>query len=239
MKIGEDFDKIEFSVFGLDLLEPNVLLSNLLITISGITLGYFVYKKFPIKELFYKYWMYLLFIQGISFFLGAMGHVFYNYTGVWGKYVPLAVSMVFITVLEHAMISLMPENRRKLFWTLSKIKSLLAFIALTILMFTIDVENNLSTILFVPSLNTAIGYFFTLGFLGWKYARTQSKALYLLPLSVLTLIPAALLQAKKISFHPWFDRNDASHLLIVLTLFLYYYAVKGYYRDTTSVGDNH
>lgn len=232
MKIGEDFEKIEFSIFGLDLLEPNVLISNLIITVVGVYLGYRVSKKFPIQEVFYKYWMLLLTIQGLSFMLGAMGHVFYNYTGVWGKYVPLTTSFLFIAILEHAMISLLPEAKRKLFNKISILKAVLAFVSLTVLMFTIDVENNLPTLLLVPSLNSAIGYFFTLGYLGIKFAKEKSKALYLLPLSILTLIPAAILQAKKISFHPWFDRNDASHLLIVATLIMYYYAIKGFYRDT-------
>lgn len=232
MKIGEDFEKIEFSFFGLDLLEPNILISNLLITIVGVYLGYCVSKKFPIKQTFYKFWMMLLIIQGLSFFLGALGHVLYNYTGIWGKYVPLTTSFLFISILERAMTSLLPEAKRKIFNRLSILKAFLAFIVLTVLMFTIDVENNLPTLLFVPSLNSAIGYFFTLGYLGIKFAKEKSKALYLLPLSILTLIPAAIFQAKKISFHPWFDRNDASHVLIVITLILYYFAVKGFHRDT-------
>lgn len=232
MKIGEDFDKIEFSVFGLDLLEPNVLLSNTLITFTGLYLGWRMYKTLPVKELFYKYWMWLLIIQGLSFFLGAMGHVVYNYTGLWGKYVPLTTAMLFNLILEFAMIQLVPENRRKLFQKLAVTKSILAFIALTVVMFTVNVENNLQVLLIVPSLNTAIGYGFALVYLGWKHAKKTSKALYLLPLSVLTLIPAAIFQAQKINIHPWFDRNDASHLLIMLTLIMYYYAIKGYHRDT-------
>jgi hypothetical protein len=98
-------------------------------------------------------------------------------------------------------------------------------------MFTLDVENNLSTLLLVPSLNTAIGYFAALFFLGFQMARKHSKALYLLPISVLTLIPAAIFQAGKINIHQWFDRNDFSHLLIIVTFFLYYYAIKGYHKD--------
>lgn len=232
MKIGEDFDKIEFSLFGLDLLEPNVLLSNALITITGLFLGWRMFKTLPVKELFYKYWMWLLIVQGLSFFLGAMGHVIYNYTGVWGKYVPLTTAMIFNLILEIAMIQLLPENRKKLFQNLAFGKSIIAIVSLTIIMFAVDVEKNVQILLIVPSLNTTIGYILALGVLGWKYAKKTSKALYLLPLSVLTLIPAAIFQAKKINIHPWFDRNDASHLLIALTLIMYYYAVKGYYRDT-------
>lgn len=232
MKIGEDFDKMEFSMFGLDLLEPNSLISDSLITIVALFFAYKVSKKFPLNQPFYNYWKWLFILQGISFFLGGLGHVLYNYTGVWGKYFPLATAVGFIMVIEHAVICLLPQENRKIYFNLSKTKAFLALTILTVMMFTMDVENNLSTLLLVPSANTAVGYILTLGVIGFIYARKKSKALYLLPLSVLTLIPAAIFQAQKISFHPWFDRNDVSHLLIISTFFMYYFAIKGYYRDT-------
>ena len=232
MKIGEDFEKMEFSWFGLDLLEPNALITDTLITVFAFIFATLVVRNLPTNQPFYRYWKWLFILQGTSFFFGGLGHVFYNYTGVWGKFVPLATAVLFIMTVEHAMLTLLPEKQQKTFITISKIKALLAVVALTLVMFTADVENNLSILLIVPSANTAIGYFLTLFFLGWKYARTHSKWLYLLPISVLTLIPAAIFQAKKISFHPWFDRNDFSHLLIILTFFLYYFAIRGFYRDS-------
>ncbi|GAB5417158.1 MAG: hypothetical protein Crog4KO_20240 [Crocinitomicaceae bacterium] len=232
MRIGSDFEKMEFSWFGLDLLEPNALLTDSLITVFGLFFAYLVVRNLPTKKPFYNYWKWLFIIQGVSFFFGGLGHVFYNYTGIWGKYAPLATAVFFIMMVEHAMISLLTEKQQKTFMLLSKLKAAIATIALTVVMFTVDVENNLPILLIVPSANTAIGYFATLFFLGWKFARQKSYALYLLPISVLTLIPAAIFQAKKINIHPWFDRNDFSHVLIIITFFLYYYAIKGYYKDT-------
>jgi hypothetical protein len=232
MRIGSDFDKMEFSWFGLDLLEPNALLSDSLITVFGFIFAFLVIRNFPTKQPFYKYWKWLFILQGTSFFFGGLGHVLYNYTGIWGKFAALSTAVFFIMMVEHAMISLLNEKQQKKFILLSKIKAVAAVVALTVVMFTVDVENNLPVLLIVPSANTAIGYFTMLFFLGWKFARTKSRALYLLPISVLTLIPAAILQAKKINLHPWFDRNDFSHLLIIISLFMYYYAIKGYYRDT-------
>lgn len=232
MRVGSDFDKMEFSWFGLDLLEPNAFLTDSLITVFGLIFAYLVARNFPTKKPFFNYWKWLFFIQGVSFFFGGLGHVLYNYTGIWGKYAPLSTAVIFIMMVEHAMISLLTEKQQKTFKLVSKIKAVLATVMLTVVMFTVDVENNLPVLLIVPSVNTAIGYFATLFFLGWKFARTKSYALYLLPISVLTLIPAAIFQVKKINLHPWFDRNDFSHLLIIITFFLYYYAIKGYYKDT-------
>lgn len=231
MRIGSDFEKMEFSWFGLDLLEPNALLTDTLIAIFAFIFAILVIRNFP-KQSFYNRWKWLFLLQGISFFLGGLGHVLYNYTGVWGKFVPMIFATGFVMMVEHSMLTLIPENKQRIFLTLSKIKAAVALIVLTTMMFTMDVENNLEKLLLVPSLNTTIGYFATLLFLGIKYGRTKSRALLLLPISVLALIPAAIFQMQKINLHPWFDRNDVGHVLIIITLFLYYYAIKGYYRDT-------
>ena len=232
MRIGSDFDKMEFSWFGLDLLEPNSLLTNSLITIFAFTFATLVIRKFPLNQAFYRYWKWLFILQGTSFFLGGLGHVLYTYTGIWGKFVPMVFATGMIMMAEHAMFTLIPENRQKLFMSISKIKAVTAITVLLILMFSMDVENNLPKLLLVPSLNSTIGYFATLFFLGWRYGKRISKALYLLPISVLVLIPAAIFQMMKINIHPWFDRNDVGHLLIIITLCLYYFAIKGYHRDT-------
>ena len=45
----------------------------------------------------------------------------------------------------------------------------------------------------------------------------------------------------KISVHPLFDRNDMSHILLVLSLILYWLGINGYqkskgiYKDLTTV----
>jgi len=218
-------------MFGWDLLEPNALISDTMIAIFAFVFAGLMVRKFPLKLAFYNYWRWLFILQGVSFFLGGLGHVFYNYTSVWGKYVPLAIAVSFIMMAEHAIIALLPEEKQARYFNFSRIKALVALAALTTLMFTIDVEQNLSTLLLVPSLNTAIGYFVALFFMAGRMAKKHSKALYLLPISVLTLIPAAIFQATKLNIHPWFDRNDFSHLLIIVTFFLYYFAIRGYYRD--------
>lgn len=232
MRIGSDFEKMEFSWFGLDLLEPNALLTDTLISAVAFAFVFLINRKFPLNQAFYRYWKWLFILQGISFFLGGLGHVLYNYTGVWGKFFPMVFATGMVMMAEHAMFTLIPESKQKLFMTTSKIKAATAIIVLLVLMFTMDVENNLAKLLLVPSLNSTIGYFATLFFLGWRYGKRVSKSLYLLPISVLVLIPAAIFQMMKINIHPWFDRNDVGHLLIITTLFLYYFAIKGYYSDT-------
>jgi hypothetical protein len=124
---------------------------------------------------------------------------------------------------------LLPAEKQKKFFLLSKIKTVIALIALTIVYLTVtNEEKALPALLLVPSVNSLIGFTLTCGILGMRFAKNITKSFYLLPISVLVMVPAAILQMGKISFHPWFDRNDASHLLLIITLFMYFYAVEGY-----------
>ena len=122
----------------------------------------------------------------------------------------------------------------KTFLFLSKIKALLAAVVLTLIFFIFeDQEKALPVMLLVPSVNSLIGFAFSCGFLGWKYGKTITPTFYILIATVFVLFPAAIVQIYKISFHPWFDRNDFGHLLIIITLFMYYRVLKGYRNHLT------
>jgi hypothetical protein len=67
-----------------------------------------------------------------------------------------------------------------------------------------------------------------LGFLGYYYDKKLDASFRYLWISSLVLIPATFIQGQKINLAQWFDRNDFSHVLLVLSLFLYYHTVKVY-----------
>ena len=235
MIIGKDYNKLEFNWFGLELLEPNALLSDSLIAIIGITLGLVITKQNKtFTTPFFNYWRGVFFVYGIGFFIGGVGHVFYNYFGMYGKYAPLLIGLAMPLLIEHAMIALLPKKQQKTFLFLSKIKALLAAVVLTLIFFIFeDQEKALPVMLLVPSVNSLIGFAFSCGFLGWKYGKTITPTFYILIATVFVLFPAAIVQIYKISFHPWFDRNDFGHLLIIITLFMYYRVLKGYRNHLT------
>jgi hypothetical protein len=231
MIIGRDFDKLEFNWLGLELLEPNALLSDSIIAVSGIVLGFFVSKQNKtLTSPFFNYWKYVFFLYGVGFFLGGVGHVFYNYFGLFGKYIPLLVGLSMPVLIEHAMISLLPKQEQTTFFFLSKAKVIVAAFVLTLIFFLASDENVLPMMLLVPSINSFVGFVFSCGFLGWKFGKTIAPSFYILPVTILVLVPAGFVQIYKVSFHPWFDRNDFGHLLIIVSLFMYYYSVRGYRR---------
>jgi hypothetical protein len=45
-------------------------------------------------------------------------------------------------------------------------------------------------------------------------------------IAALVLLPNAFIQSQKINLHQWFDRNDFSHVLLLLSLLLYFNGIK-------------
>ena len=227
MRIGTDFEKIDFTLFGLDLLEPNSLVGNLILFLFGIGLSIKVYRLNR-SELFFKYWMLFFIIFGFSFGFGGLGHVFFNYWGVPGKYAGWCFSIVSIYFMERAMLSLYKDRLQSFLVLLSKLK-LFFFLFLEVLVFTIlDLDTNPQLGLVVPSINTAIGFVFCLGFLARTLAKKINPAFNYFFLSIFILIPGAIVQAMKIGIVPWFDRNDISHLLLLFTILLHWKGIKAY-----------
>ena len=225
MIIGEDFPKIEFEMLGLELVEPNAFIGD---TILFLTAIYFAFKiaKYPHQSTFTKNWRLFFLIFGVSFLFGGIGHTFYNYLGIAGKYPSWHLGIVAIYFLEKAMISLHPEEAfRKRFYTLILVQMLTALIAEIAVCMFVDLEPDVSLGLKVPSLNSFIGLFFGLGVLGLKYVKLYGQGFYYFFVSLFVLVPAAVSQTVKLNFAQWFDRNDLSHLSLLFGLIFYYKGV--------------
>jgi len=229
MRIGEDYEKMEFTFMNLELLEPNAFISDTLIMVVGIFLGILVTRNNKkITTPFFNYWKWLFFVYGVGFFFGGLGHVFFGYWGALGKYFPLIFGAAIPLFIEHAMITLLPEEKQKSLMLASKVKFIIATIALTLVVIFVKGEKTLPALLLVPSINSFIGFVLACGVLGLRFGKSITKSFYLLAFTVPLLVPAAIFQMMKISFHPWFDRSDASHFLLMISLILYYYTVEGY-----------
>lgn len=227
MLIGEDFEKVEWSLFGLDLVEPNAFIGDTALLILALIVAFKVKKMGSVP--FFKYWFLFFVVFGVGFFFGGLGHSCYNYWGVSGKYASWYSGIVSIHLLELAMISIYPtQNGRRNFKLISQIKMVVALLGATAVFVFVDLKPDPSIGLKVPSLNTLIGLVLCTGVLGVKYMRDYSKNFKYHVISVFVLIPTAVVQTLKISFAPLFDRNDISHIFLALAIVLYYLGVKGY-----------
>jgi hypothetical protein len=226
MRIGSNYDKIEWKVFNLDLLEPIGFFGDLII--AGFCF-YFAYKilKMNTKVLFFYYWRWFFIIFGVSMIVGSFGHLLYNYTGAFGKWFGWLGSLITSIFLEMAFISIYPNTKiKKNLYVISYVKLVLMFIIELLILSFADIDKNQALGLIVPSINFFIGIGFCAGYLGYYYQKTISENFKFFWIGVLVLVPATALQLLKINPHQYFDRNDLSHLILILSLILFYQGLK-------------
>jgi hypothetical protein len=228
MLIGSDFPKISWKPFGLDLVEPNAMIGDALILIVALTFAYNT-SKISGGQTYYQRWKWFFIVFGSGFFFGGLGHLFFNYWGVPGKYASWYLGIIASFFVETAMISIYPdEQKQRFFLRVSQVKMVLAFVAATGVFLFVDLTNDPQKGLLVPTLNSIIGLSLTIGALGYYYSKRLGPSFKSLWLSTFILIPSAVVQSMKINLHPWMDRNDISHILLIISLFMYYRSIKGY-----------
>lgn len=228
MLIGQDFEKIKFNLFGLDLVEPNALMGDTIILLVALFLAYKTHKLAKNRP-FFIYWKWFYIIFGLGFFAGGLGHAIFNYWGVPGKYASWLIGIVAVVFIELAMISVYPnESKRKLLKNIAYIKLILALIVELIALGTLDLSVDPSKGLIVPTISSVIGLGLVLGGLSVYYQRAIDSSFRYLWWSTLVLIPNTAIQGMKINIHPWFDRNDFSHVLLITGCFLYMLTIRAY-----------
>ena len=227
MLIGKDFDKIKFDFFGLHLLEPNAFIGDAVILFVAL---YFAFQITKIKRVtpFLTNWKWFYIVFGIGFFLGGIGHTFYNYLGLSGKYPSWYSGILSTLFVEQAMFSLLNNKWKNIGIKISYLKAVLACFIATFVFATVNLEDDVSKGLIIPTLNSVIGLGISLGFLGYRFSKSIHPSFKWLWISALILIPSALIQAMKINIAPWFDRNDLSHILLIIGMFCYFITIKNY-----------
>lgn len=220
MLIGNNYPKIEFEAFGLDLLEPNSFIGDTILFFVSVYAAYRV-NKITNKTLFHRSWIAFFLLFGFSFFFGGLGHLLYNYWGIPGKTPSWYLGVIAVFFIEKAMISLsFSKSLKSILGWISKIKLILALLGVTMVLFYVDLEADYSKGMLVPTINSTIGLVGTLGVLAATYMRSYDGMPYFIA-SVLTLFPAAIIQGMKINVHQWFDKNDLSHVLLMIAITLY------------------
>lgn len=226
MKIGEDYPKIEWNFLEFEFLEPNAFIGDTIIAIVAFILFYKakrIYRRS--KNSYNLLWMLFFIVFGIGFFVGGLGHLLYKYLGIAGKYGAWYIGILSSFLLELAMVSQLYKHK----FLLEKIvflKAILSIVLLTFLVVSTDLSSTPLKGLVIPTINSFIGLLFGLAYLGYQFTKTKSKGFRYLYWSILVLLPTVLFQGMKINFHPWLDRNDVSHILIIITLILYFISLR-------------
>lgn len=235
--IGADFEKIHFELFGWELLEPMALITDFAMGFLSI---YFAFKvrKLIVHHPFYQYWMWFFLIFGVGAAYGGLAHAFYGYWGYVGKFPTWISGPIAVYCLEQAMISAHPSRSasRNLklfsFW-----KLILVLIVFVLIIVNADLVAKPSLGFLPIAINTILGVTATAGVLGLYYYRKGLSINYkYFALGVLIMLPSAFVFLMKINLHPWFDKNDLSHVLLTFGIIYFYLGVKrlhaaGFHQD--------
>lgn len=232
MLIGQDFEKIEFPLFGYDFLEPNAMYGDAIITIFALFFAYYSSRYYrETKLVFFKYWKYFFLVFGIGFFFGGLGHFCYNYWGIPGKVPAWYISGITSPMLiEFAMASLLPKQRFERLKRFFLIKTAFFWVLQALLIAFIDLEKEPGLGLIGPTLAMVTALPSSLGVLGYRFSKSITPDFKYAWWSLIVFSPSLIFQVMKINIHPWFDRNDASHLLMVANITLYFMTVRAYFR---------
>jgi hypothetical protein len=224
--IGADFEKIHFVLFGLDLMEPMAFITDTVLGVLSVILGLLL-SKIKIDIPFRTYWIWFFLVFGVGAFLGGLGHTFYQYWGMAGKFPSWIAGPLSIFLLEQAMISVHPNMARlRLYKLLSFWKVVLVYIVFGIVCY-IAPEEKKSTLPFLPiAINTILGVILTAALLGNYYAKIIAVEFKYFVFGVLILLPTAFIFLMKVNLHPWFDKNDLSHVLMMIGIVYFYLGVK-------------
>lgn len=206
-------EKLPFSLFGLCLQEPMALILNWIM--AGVSFYFFFRIQQP-ATLFQKHWRLFYLLFGISTFFGGLGHLLFNYFDVYGKY-PCWIFGIFAAFhAGKAMISVPLISQ-------AKQRKLTYFLVLKALFFAIAAVLT-QNFLFVM-VDAIIAYlFFCLGF-GLYYWKKGMDSFRFTVYAVLILIPSVFIFLFQINPHLWFNKDDISHVLMVLTIVFFYLGI--------------
>ena len=225
MLIGEDFDKLLIELFGWKIIEPNALLTDTLMAAVSLFFAHSLYTKNP-NTPFLSRWYYFFLVFGISSFSGGLGHSFYLYWGVAGKFFNWISGILAIYILEQAMLTLLEKDSKyNVYQRLLKLKLFLTVVGFTAVCLTQPIQTK-PQLGFLPiALYTFVGVLFTVGLIGYRLSKTRDTNYKYFYYGVFIMLPSAVFFFFKINLHPWFDKNDFSHVLFGIGISFFYLGI--------------
>ena len=224
--IGADYEKIHFVLFGLNLVEPMAIITDTILGVLGVWFAISI-SKIKIDIPFRTYWIWFFIVFGVGAFVGGLGHTFFEYWGIPGKFPSWLAGPLSIFLLEQGMIAAHPDEKKlSLYKLISFWKLVLVYIIFAIVCFKAPIHEKPSLAFLPIAMNTIVGIILTAGFLGKFYSKKIAIEFKYFVFGVIILLPTAFIFLLKINLHPWFDKNDLSHILMMIAIYYFYLGVK-------------
>lgn len=220
---------LPFEMFGFCLQEPMALVLDTAIAVACFI---FYFKLRHANSDFQTNWRIFFFIFGISTFLGGFGHLLYNYTGIYGKMPTWILAIIANYFPGKAMLSLnlLKEKTKKQLHGLLIVKMIVFFF----LMMFVALYYQKNSFVFVM-VDSAITFLvFCLG-LGISFRKRGVEYMKYIIYGVLALIPSIFIFIFEVNLSLWFNKDDFSHVIMIITLTFFYFATKHYNEEKLNI----
>lgn len=207
------FEIVKFTLGGYILQEPMALITNWCIFLFCL----FAFLTIPWQQSYSSQkfkWFY--FFLGLSTFFGGLGHLFFIYTGMYGKF----PSWIFATLAGYfvgkAILYYWRDNKGYNFlFHFLWIKSVL------LLSFSLVSQK----FIFI-AIDAILTYLLYCGFLAWRLWKSEKNEMKYFVFGIIVLLPSAFIFLMNINFHRFLNRDDMSHILMLLCIISFYLGVK-------------
>lgn len=202
-------DLFHFTLKGFYLQEPLTFLSDWLISFFCFRIFFQMKKNSFLRNNFFQKFFFFL---GLSTLLGGVSHLFHHYFGVVGHFPSWIFSSVSTYYFCIGMMQMCFEKQNTSLYRLVLFKSL----------FLLILSLYTQKFLFV-SIDAILSFLFFGGILGLRFyfEKVENEFIKHLLYGVLVLIPAGIVFLFKFDLHILFNRNDLSHVFILLSVFLF------------------
>ncbi len=204
---------IEFELFGLVLQEPMALLTNWLLSFFTFY-AFTTLKKSVIINLVYWKWFFLFF--SISTFFGGLSHLFFQYFGIEGKFINWITGVFSGYFLGKAMLFHFENTSLR-----KKSNVFLIFKSIVLLVVALVTKK----FIFI-AIDAIITYVYFVGILGYILYKKGVEEMRFMVIGVLIGLPSAFIFILKINPHKWLNKDDLSHILMVVCLFFIFKGLK-------------
>lgn len=176
---------------------------------------YFLKLKDDYNISFLKYWKKFFLLFALSTFFGGLSHLLFEYFGMTGKIPGWISGMLAISCIELSMASLFADQKKRN-WQYF----IIGRFFLTSLLLSMDFQ------FYWVMIHTSIGLLGVLGTnstIGLFQGKTYFR-FYLV--GILALVFALPFKVMAIDLHLWFNRDDISHIFMIIANYSFYKGIK-------------
>ena len=202
-------DKIPFDLFGLHLQEPMALITNWLMSVFSL---YAYFKLKNTEKETTKKWSYFFISFSISTFFGGLGHLFFQYFGIPGKFPNWIFGIIAGYFAGKAMLIKLNEGSLK-----NRLNSFLILKGFTLLILSV-----FSFKFIFVAIDAILTYIIYCGILGYRFYKDGFLEMRYMVYGVLICLPSVFIFFFKINPHRWLNKDDLSHLFMLACIYFFY-----------------